>query len=357
MVTLNDIAKACSVSRTTVSRVLSQDPDFSVSPQTRELILDTAASMNYNAGQRRRSPKSREEEPPKKRAILPVLKIGILDFELKSCESKANDYYNTIFAGIMAGLHELNLSYETEVRYILKDSYEELKGLDVLIILGKMHLDPHHPVVSAIKYKAAVDYIAPEHHFDSVRPDFYLVIQTAVDYFHSIGHHDIGYIGGCDYITQFTYGRRDRTWDFRHLAFRDYCLQNGIDPDSRIWVTETFSPEEGYRITNQLLNEKRLPSAVLYGSDELALGSYKAFQEHGIKIGEDVSIIGIDNLPFSQFLNPPLTTIALNPPLIGRTVAHALASQILQGRNYPLTLHPPIQLIERKSCKKAPPAV
>lgn len=56
MITLSDIAAACGVSRTTVSRVLSQDPEFSVSNQTRDLILSTAKAMNYDMSQKRRIP-------------------------------------------------------------------------------------------------------------------------------------------------------------------------------------------------------------------------------------------------------------------------------------------------------------
>lgn len=351
MTTLNDIAAACNVSKTTVSRVLNQDPAFSVSEQTRELILNTAASMHYNMNRRRRPVKTEKEHTSKNDGILPVLSIGILNFELKPYEvQKTNDYYNSIFSGIMSSLKDMNLAARMEFRYLLKDSYEEMAGLDALIILGKMHLNPYHPIVANIKYKVSVDYISPENQFDSVRVDFYRAIEMAVSYFHSIGLQDIGYIGGYDYITQFTRNERRQTPEVRYLAFRDYCLRSGIDPDSRIWITDGFSSEDGYRITSRLLDMGKLPPAVIFGSDDLALGSYRAFQEHGVKIGEDISIIGIDNMPFSSFLNPPLTTINLNTSLIGQTVVYSLASQI-QGRKFPLTFHTPIELVTRGSCK------
>lgn len=349
MVTLNDIAAACDVSRTTVSRVLSQDPGFSVSPQTRELILTTAASMNYKPGQRKLKSKASPEKHPENADLPSILKIGMLNFDFKTREVKASDYYNAVCASVISALQDLDLAARIEFRYILKDSYEELIDLDALVILGKIYLDPDHPFVSRIRYKVSIDYISPENQFDSVRPDFYRVIQMAVEHFQANGHFDIGYIGGCDFITQFSYGKRERTQDIRQLAFRDYCLKTHVDPDSRIWITDTFSAEDGYRITSQLLAKHTLPDAILFGSDDLALGSYQAFHEHAIKIGEDVSIIGIDNMPFSRFLNPALTTIALNPVLVGRSAAYALASQILQGRNFPLTIHPPVELIERKS--------
>lgn len=352
MITLSDIAAACGVSRTTVSRVLSQDPEFSVSNQTRDLILSTVKAMNYDMSQKRRIPGSKETKASSNQQETSVLKVGILNCEFKLFETAINDYYNIIFSGLMSCLKDMNLISDMEFRYILKESYEEFKGLDALIILGKLKLNPCHPLVHEIKYKIILDYIAPDHLFDSILPDFDQAIQMAVDYFHSIGHQDIGYIGSTNCIVQFALNSKEEKEDFRHLAFQNYCLQNGIDPKSRIWLADSFTPEDGYAITNRLVNENKLPPALLYGSDGLAMGAYKAFQEHGIKVGESISVIGIDNMPFSGFLNPPLTTIALNPQLLGRAAAHALISQFRQHRDYPLTMHPPLKMVVRNSCKK-----
>lgn len=352
MTTLNDIAAACGVSRTTVSRVLSQDPEFSVSDQTRKLVFTTAKAMNYDMNQKRRTPRSKEGKDALGQPTAPVLKVGILNCEFKLFEVSINDYYNTIFSGLMSCLKDMNLIPGMEFRYILKESYEELNGLDALIILGKLKLNPYHPLVHKIKYKIILDYIAPDYQFDSILPDFNQVVQMAINYFHSIGHRDIGYIGSLDRIVQFAFNSKEEKKDFRHLAFQNYCLQNEIDPKNRIWLANSFSPEDGYAITNRLIDEKKLPPALLYGSDGLVMGAYKAFQEHDIKVGENISVIGIDNMPFSGFLNPPLTTVALNPQLLGRAAAHALVSQFGQHRDYPLTIHPPLKMVVRNSCKK-----
>lgn len=351
MTTLSDIAAACGVSRTTVSRVLSQDPEFSVSDHTRELVFATAKDLNYDMNQKRRPPGNKEPKSSSGQVAAPVLKVGVLNFEFKLFETAINDYYNTIFSGLMACLKDMNLIHGMDFRYILKESYEEFSGLDALIILGKLRLNPYHPLIRKIKYKIVLDYIAPDDQFDSVLPDFNHVVQIAVNYFNSIGHQDIGYIGSLDHIVQFALSTKEEKEDFRHQAFRNYCLQNGIDPESRIWLSDSFAPEDGYTITNRIIREKKLPPALLYGSDGLAMGAYKAFHEHGIKVGEHISVIGIDNMPFSSFLNPPLTTIALNPQLLGRAAAHALASQFEQHREYPLTIHPPLKLVVRNSCK------
>ena len=352
MITLHDIASACGVSRTTVSRVLSQDPEFSVSDQTRNLVLATAKAMNYDMSQKRRVPGGKDAKESSGHPEPAVLKVGILNYKFKLHEVSINDYYNTVFTGFMSCLKDLNLISHMEFRYVLKDSYEELKGLDALIILGKLQLNPYHPFVREIKYKIILDYLAPDYHFDSILPDFNQAVRMAIDYFHSIGHQDIGYIGSLDRIVQFAFSSREEKKDSRHLAFQNYCLQNGIKPESRIWLADSFLPEDGYAITNRLLVEGKLPPALLYGSDGLVMGAYKAFQEHGIRVGEDISVVGIDNMPFSGYLNPPLTTVALNPQLLGRAAAHALISQSEQHRDYPLTIHPPLKIVVRNSCRK-----
>lgn len=209
MTTLNDIAAACGVSRTTVSRVLSQDPGFSVSEQTRNLVITTAKAMNYDMSQKRRTPGCGETKSLPSQLAVPVLKIGILNCEFKLFETAVNDYYNAIFSGLMSCLKDMNLISGMEFRYILKKSYDELNGLDALIILGKMSLNPYHPLVRGIKYKIILDYIAPDYQFDSILPDFNQAVQMAIDYFHSIGHQDIGYVGSLDRIVQFAFDTRE----------------------------------------------------------------------------------------------------------------------------------------------------
>jgi len=347
MATLTDIAIACGVSKATVSRVLNDDSDFSVSPQTRSEILSAAAAMNYDMERQLRSKRRQNHSIPANNTKKSTLKIGILSIDLTD-RPTYNDYYNGIFSNIISVLSSPSLPYHFEFRHSFQNSYTELKGLDGLIILGKLRLDPSHPVISSIKYKLAVDYEAPGSLFDSVRVNFHEVVDTAISYLNTHGIEDIGYIGAYDFITDFITGHREQRLEYRHKAFIDYCLHNHIDPSQKIWLTDSFASEEGYRVTRDVIMKGALPSAILYASDDLALGAYKAFQEHNITIGRDISLIGIDDLHFTSFLSPPLTTVSLNIPLIGTAAAQMLLSQI-QGRNYPLTIHTPVKLIERQS--------
>jgi LacI family transcriptional regulator len=81
----------------------------------------------------------------------------------------------------------------------------------------------------------------------------------------------------------------------------------------------------------------------------MAVGGYKAVHEKKLKIGKDVFVIGIDEMDFSRYMQPPLTTISINVMDTGKTAAYDLIS-LLEGRPFQLTLHPSIELIRRESC-------
>lgn len=349
MATLNDIAQACGVSKATVSRVLNNDNRFSVLPETREKILETAARLHYDISQKRRPQKKKAETAPD--TSQPPLKIGILNNSYPLVADIDSNYYAKIFSTLISALNQSSCPLQLEFRYSFQGSYEDLSGLDGLIVIGKLTLDPGHPVISSIKYKVFVDYISPEGLFDSVRINFDDVIRLATSYFHKLNLYDIGFVGAYDHIARFSLGTQEQMPDARQISFENYCLRNQLLPKEHIWIAEHFTSDDAYQITNEIIRSGKLPPAVLYASDELALGGYRALQEHKIEIGRDVSVIGINNFSFTRFLTPPLTTVSLNIPLIGITAANALLEQI-QGRSYPLTIHPPVELIVRQSCRK-----
>lgn len=353
MATLNDIAEACGVSKATVSRVLNQDPGFSVGEETREKILSTAAEMNYEMGKKRRYASIRKKLDQEsggkwKPGISRAMKVGILAYSFPG-DNVDHGYYDTIINSVMTEMKRLNPSMQLEFRYVHQAVYEQLEGLDALFIMGKFSLDPEHELVKVIRYKVIVDYPAPKNSFDSVLVNFKEVVYQVMDYLQQNGRKKIGFIGAEDHLTRLSDGKQLPCKDIRLASYENYCREKGMDLSENIWITEWFEPEEGYQMTKKAIEAGKLPDAFLYASDELALGGYRAFSENGIQVGKDISIVSIDNLPYASYLTPPLTTVALNMALLGKTAAMALDSQI-KGRDYPLTFYTPVELIERESC-------
>lgn len=178
MATLSEIASSCGVSKATVSRVLNNDPSFSVADTTRELILHTASAMNYDISTKRK-------KTPKKispSTDIAPLKIGILHFQLKSdpLTEDYDDYYHKLLFYITSALKQAKNAPPMEFHYIITDSYEALDNLDGLLIIGKMAFNPNHPLIRKIKYKIIIDYTAPNNAIDSVYADFPLDRKSVV---------------------------------------------------------------------------------------------------------------------------------------------------------------------------------
>lgn len=364
MATLDDIARECGVSKATVSRVLRGDPQFSVSEQTRDLIRSTAQAMNYRSARRSRSAAEADESAAGQTETAPAafsspassleqiprtLQIGLINFD-QSALSVSDEYYAVIINAFIAAAQSIRLAEQIRFRYIA--SYDELDDIDALVIVGKFVVDPSHPKIAAVKYKTIVDYTAPNGTFDSVNVDFREAVRLAADYFRSIGVDDIGFVGAQDCISRFGSEDKIRTSDVRQLAFLEDCREHGLSPDERIWIAERFSPECGYEITRKLLKGGGYPKALLYASDDLALGAYNAFQEQGVRIGQDISLISMDDMSYTRFLTPPLTTVALNMNFMGQAIACSLKSQIM-GRRFPIAHTTPIELKIRSSCADA----
>lgn len=355
MATLNDIAEACGVSKATVSRVLNQDPEFSVAEETREKILSTAAEMNYEMGKKRRYANIRrkleqEEAPKRTPGIARAMKIGILAYGFPR-SNLDNGYYEVIINNVMSEMKRLNPTMQMEFRYLHQAVYEQLEGLDALFIMGKFSVDPENELVKGIPYKVIVDYPAPAQAFDSIQVDFKEVVYRAMDYLRQNTDGKVGFVGGEDHLTRLTDGKQFPCKDARLKFYESYCQEKGLDASENVWITEWFGAEDGYQITKKIIEEGNLPKGLLYAADELALGGYRALSESGIQVGKDVSVVSIDNLPYTSYLTPPLTTVGLNMSLLGKTAAMALDSQI-KGRDYSLTFYTPVELIERESCVK-----
>ena len=123
-----------------------------------------------------------------------------------------------------------------------------------------------------------------------------------------MGHRKIARISG-----NLTIGQQARYVQERNLGYQRTLEKAGISFDPKLLVDSAFSTEGGYLGTKELLNRKTPFTAILVGNDQMAIGAYSALNEAGLKIPEDVSIIGHDDNEFTRYLFPPLTTIKPSP--------------------------------------------
>ena len=139
--------------------------------------------------------------------------------------------------------------------------------------------------------------------------------------------------------------------DFREKYFKEIMLKEGLYKEEYVKIGD-FSTESGYVMMKELLELKDRPTAIFCGNDSIAMGAYEAIRENKLKIPEDISIIGFNNLKLSKYYTLPLTTIKIDTKLMAQETVNSLVELLEGRRDYHKKVFLPIELIERESCQK-----
>jgi DNA-binding LacI/PurR family transcriptional regulator len=111
-----------------------------------------------------------------------------------------------------------------------------------------------------------------------------------------------------------------------------------------------FSIEEGRRAMNKLLDLKDMPTAVFISGDHMAIGAMEAIKAKGLRIPEDISIIGYDDIDMAAYVSPKLTTVKQDTDRIGASAGQLLIEQMNEKKKMLTTDIIPVELIIRESC-------
>lgn len=133
--------------------------------------------------------------------------------------------------------------------------------------------------------------------------------------------------------------------------------QNGlrIDPELTVQIdTEDATPMLGYPFANELLSRKKPFTALFAYNDISAIGSIKALQEHGLRVPQDVSVMGFDDIPAAAFYSPSLTTVRQPLNRMGEVAAQTLLERIEGKQDYPAEIAIEPELVIRESTARAP---
>lgn len=134
-------------------------------------------------------------------------------------------------------------------------------------------------------------------------------------------------------------------------GYQNTLFENGVEFDKKLILFDNFQVEGGYEVTKRAL-ESGLGFDALFSNDEMAFGAMKAFKEKGVKVPDDVAVVGFDNLAIAEHANPPLTTIAVDREKMGALAAKRLLSIVsgsdVGGKFQKIVLFP--ELIIRESC-------
>ncbi|MGG1616794.1 substrate-binding domain-containing protein [Paenibacillus sp. NRS-1782] len=309
MATIKDIAHEAGVSAATVSRVLNNDQSLAVSPDTRNRIFSIAKQLGYKPS-RLRQLKQNKERAGKTVSLLLWCSIE---------EERDDPYYASIRRGIELRCEELGLTLGQTLRG--RSSISTLQKTDGLIVVGGV--DPEeviklHPDKNSI---VLVDQYHEQLEYDSVRLHFRQAVDQALGHLIELGHQHIGFIGGK------SDGER------RAHYFERFMREQGLYNPQFVRVG-AWSTADGYLMMNNLLTEQERPTACFIASDPLAIGALRALHGHGIRVPEDMAVVGFDDIEMAAFVQPPLTTVRAYPEEMGKAAVQLL-SERFEGREPP----------------------
>lgn len=336
MSTIYEIAKKAGVSPTTVSKVINNYPD--VSEKTRSKIKKILNDENFY-------PNSQAQTLiTKKTWTLGIVYYENLGFGLnhpffagviESFKRQADKYgYSLLFGSINNRLRN-----NTFLEYF---KHKNVDGIAVICTadndeeISEM-IESDFPIVLVDKHSNKTAAVG-SNHFEGSR--------IAVNYLYELGHTRIAHIPGSD---------DENNWPSaeRKLGYRKAMEELGLKINKRyIASCGNYDVKGGYNSMKELLSLKIRPTAVFVASDKMAIGAIDAIKDAGLKVPEDISIIGFDDIELAQYVTPKLTTVKQDGELIGKTAIDLLVKEIDSKTKINENVIVPVELIERESCKR-----
>ena len=308
-VTSQDVADRAGVSRTTVSLVLNNHKDIHISRITREKVIQVANELGY-------VPNAAAQALASRRSRI----IGlILTRSLHHISSDA--FLTQILDGVLGVIHQHDMRLVVDI--IEPEHQKELylkmvraKRIDGILLSGPRFDDDALRALQDYDFPTVLIGQLPGTHLCSIDVDNRASARLAVEHLIGLGHADIACI---------TNAAPSYTASLDRLnGYKDALEQAGIGFRQELVRYGDFKVESGYEQMKSLLHSGANFSAVFVASDMVAFGAKAAIREHGLSIPGDIAIVGFDDLPFSQFSDPPLTTIHIPAVELGRQACNLL---------------------------------
>ena len=330
---LEEVAKRAGVSTATVSRVLN-NIDV-VKNTTRNKVLRAVEDLNYHPNLNARALAGGKSRT-----------LGMIVSNLE------NPFFLDVFRSLEAAAHVQgyevvvgNTGYSPEqmIKHVRLMIGRRVDGLAVVVseLASDLVEELSHSKIPTVFY----DPGAKPKHFTSIRTNYRRSIERIVEYLHALGHNRLAFIGHHSSLGPIS--ERERafvetvTSYAPHTQYKTVADQDGLDG--------------GRNAARKLLATGFGPTAIICVNDFMAVGVLRELREQGIRVPEDVSVTGFDNIKLSEYCYPPLTTVHIPRDQIGHMVFESLVAEKdsdSDGRE--LVLDP--ELVLRESTGAAPGA-
>ncbi len=330
MITINELARLAHVSKSTVSKALNDRPD--VSSATKRKIQEIAREQNFTPNAFGKSLRSKISK-----------NIGVV-FTRDKYPLLNNPFFSRVLEGIEAEL-ALN-NYNLVLNIIPQNKTNDLpriireRHVDGIIMIGIFNDLFIEKIIAAKIHVVQVDPKTDIADFSQVFIDNEHGAFIAVQYLIEAGHRRIGFIAG----------------DLKRLSFKQRldgylkALKHyGIQADDGL--IRSGGVEEGYEHVKSLIQHEK-PTAIFSANDLNALQGYNAVIDMNLKIPDDISIVGFDDIWSAKVVTPPLTTIRVYKEELGSIGVRTLLKTINGEIKKPINTIMPVKFVERQSVKK-----
>ena len=339
-----EIAKIAGVSRSTVSRVVNNYGN--VPPETRDKVLKVIKEYNYIPHA------SAQMLAGKKNKI-----IGLFIIDTKTVENDnqiiTSSYFSPFTSAVIDTANKLHYNVLISVINKSRDfkNVREMLGNKTIfagIFIGGKNDDPE--IIDLIQkgYKLAVieqEIKGGDDPFNKcivVNGDSFDGSYKATKYLIGLGHSQIAHI--CGEMVQYSA-------ILRLEGYKKALNDSGIEIKNNLIVKGNYTEESGYKAAKKLLAKEK-PTAIFVANDSMAIGAMRAINEMGLKIPEDISIVGFDDIELARYLQPALTTVRMSLFQMAFIATNDLIKTNEEGVEFTASYKIPVELVERGSCRR-----
>ncbi len=328
-VNIETISRITGFSPATVSNALNNKRG--VNKDTAEKIFQTAREIGYLNGQR-------------------IRKVKLVIYRKNGSIVNDSPFFSSLMAGVEAECRSFGFDcvfchidqgspqYDEDMGELLNDRASAL-----LVLATEMEA-----AEAARLQSASVPLVILDNWYERLGCDAVLIDNTdasyrAVDYLIQKGHQHIGYLRGNFEIKNFYY---------RRMGYQRALQEHGLNLNPAYTFDLTPNMEGACKDMAALLEKKpELPTAFFADNDMIALGAMRALQQHGIRIPQDISVVGFDDLPFCSISTPPLTTVKVYNRQMGCAAVRRLMQLVEYGNDYCTKIQIASGFVERDSVR------
>lgn len=334
-VTMQDIANETGLSSASVSYVLNGKEG--VSEQRRKLVMDAVKKLGYVSNYAARS-----------LAMNSSKLIGVCSPQTEE-ENRLmfdNPFYSELMNNIeyecrLRGYHVIISGSDVDESYM---NLAQKRSLDGIIIIGSYSQEFYKEFQNSNFPVVLVDTYFDSDEFSNVRINDEEGGYIATKYLLKYGHKNVAFVSGT--ITDCGVTQR------RFEGYKRALSEFNIEFNSDYVYPSSVSFESGREQAKKIITKNKDITAIMCTADVIAVGVSKQLSDMGVKIPDDISIIGFDNLKISKYTSPSITTVSQNIEEKGKVAVEMILSQIEKDEKIGKTVVLPVEIIERKSVKR-----